>query len=389
LKAKKKTKVVDATGKTIIPGLIDMHGHMYAMGLTQMDAYPGLYLAGGVTTVFSPGEMEPEKTLKLKAEIIKGERIGPNILFAGPYFDTEPSIVPWIHAVSDTAMLSDLFKKWKDDIDGIKIYSKISREHFDLVMQKAKQQGLLVTGHLGTLTTRYAVESGINGLEHGLFSISDFGGDPNDMNRQACHVAKLDLGRDDVISLVDLIVSKKVYVDPTLVVLESFSLTSRPLVKDLDYFLDDRATIVQKGHDQWLASQFDLSCMEKQFQKQLQFCKMIFDRGGILVTGTDPVSLHLLPGFGIKREIILLMQAGIPLEDAIKIASLNAAKVLGISEFTGSIEIGKNADLSLLDGDVTTNSDILYKTKLTMKKGIIYDSHSLLKSLEDKVHSGY
>ncbi len=66
LKVPRKIKVIDATGKTVIPGLIDMHGHMYAIGHTQLDAYPALYIAGGVTTVFSPGEMEPEVTLKLK-----------------------------------------------------------------------------------------------------------------------------------------------------------------------------------------------------------------------------------------------------------------------------------------------------------------------------------
>jgi hypothetical protein len=388
LNVPRKIKTVDATGKTVIPGLIDMHGHMYAIGSTQLDAYPALYLAGGVTTVFSPGEMEPEVTLKLKEQIIRGERIGPDILCAGPYFDTDPSTVSWMPVLNDTFRIAELFEKWKDRIDGIKVYSKISKEHFDFVMRKAKQHHLLVTGHLGSISTRYAVEGGISGLEHALIGVNDFGSDPGDISH-ACRMANLDLTEDNVMSLVQLIVTKKVYVDPTLVILESFLQSFKPIVKDVDYFLDDNATKVQKMHDQQLEKQLENTCQDKLFQKQLEFCKIIFDRGGILVAGTDPVSAHVLPGFGIKREIILFMQAGIPLEQAIKIASLNAATALGISQKTGSLEVGKSADLSVISGDVTKSNDFLYNTELTLKRGTVYQSGILLESVRDKVHSGY
>jgi hypothetical protein len=333
--------------------------------------------------------MEPEVTQKLKEEIIRGERIGPDILSAGPYFDTDPSTVSWMPVIKDTVKISELFEKWKGRMDGVKVYSKITQEHFDFVMKQAKQHHLIITGHLGTLSTRYAVENGINGLEHALMAVNDFGSDPNDLLSHSCHIADLDLKRDDVMSLVQLIVKKKVYIDPTLVILESFSSSFEPIVKDLDYYLDDRATRAQNMHDQWLKTQFENPCQDKQFQKQLEFCKIIFDKGGILVAGTDPVSAHVLPGFGIKREIILFMQAGIPLEHSVKIASLNAATALGISQHTGSIEVGKNADLSVIGGDVTKNSDYLYNTELTLKRGSIYESGALLESLKDKVHSGY
>jgi enamidase len=264
----------------------------------------------------------------------------------------------------------------------------IRQEHFDFVMRKAKQHKLIVTGHLGSLSTRYAVEQGINGLEHGLAAIRDFGGNPNDYVQHPCHVADLDLTREDVGSLIDLIVKNKVYIDPTLVIFESMSPRFQA-ISDMDFFLDDRATRVQALFDQNLGSQLDSGCIDKQLQKQLHYCKMIFDRGGILVAGTDPVSGRVLPGFAMKREIILFTQAGIPLQHAVKIASLNAAQVLGISDKKGSIEIGKDADLSLIDGDATADINLIYKTRLVLKKGVIHQSQQLLDHSKDKVSSAW
>jgi len=385
----RKAKKIDASGKTIIPGLIDMHGHMYALGMTQEEAYPLLYLAGGVTTIFSPGEFEPEKTFRMKEEIKSGHRVGPDILYTGPYFDTAPSQVSWMPVAADTAAMSELFGKWKNRIDGIKVYSSISKEHFDFMVGKAVEHKLIITGHLGTLGTRYAIEHGINGLEHGLASINDFGGDPNDYVAHACHVADLDLTSDAVGSLIDLMVSKKVYLDPTLAVIETMSPDFKPIVNNLSYYLDEKALTIHNNYDKMTSTLFPRDCAVRQLEKQLEFCRMVFQKGGILVAGTDPVSAHILPGFGMKREIHLFLRSGIPLVDVIKIASLNAANVLGISNRTGSIETGKDADLSIIEGDVTADYALLYKTELVLKRGKLYESKVLLESAKGKVRSGY
>ena len=84
---------LDISGKTVLPGLIDMHGHMYAMGGNQFTAYPRLFLAGGVTTVFSPGDLDPDGMTALRDQINRGEVVGPRILTAGI---TRPSMAgPW------------------------------------------------------------------------------------------------------------------------------------------------------------------------------------------------------------------------------------------------------------------------------------------------------
>jgi len=130
------------------------------------------------------------------------------------------------------------------------------------------------------------------------------------------------------------------------------------------------------------------SCAKKALQKQLVFTRRFFEKGGLLVAGTDPVSAEILPGFGIKREIQLFVQAGIPLSKAIRIASLNAAIALRMSNKTGSIEPGKRADLSIIDGDITTDINLLTATEWVIKHGTIYKSSQLLESAKGKITSG-
>jgi adenine deaminase len=389
LKPPGNTRRIQARGKTIIPGLIDMHGHMYAFGKTQTEAYPLLYLAGGVTTLYSPGEFEPANVLALKTAIQQKQTIGPTILFAGPYFDTRGSSLSWTSGLADTIAIMNQLAQWKDSIDGIKVYANVSKEHFDFILTKAKQYRLPVTGHLGTISTRYAVEQGITGLEHGLLAINDFGSDPLDFFQHFCHMAELDLGSPEVLSLVDLIVHRKVYVDPTLSVFESILPAFQPLTDSLPYFLDERALREYTAYQSTLKGISRNSCLVKAFEKQMAFTALIHTKGGLLVAGTDPVSPDILPGLGMKREIKLLIEkANIPLEQAIRIASYNGAVALGIPDKTGSIEAGKAADLSIINGDLTKNIEFLNHTFLVIKEGHLYNPQKLYESAKGKITAG-
>ena len=114
---------IDVTGNCILPGLIDMHGHLYANDGTtiqnQFAPYALLYLAGGVTTVFSPGDFDPEGTVALRASIERGEAICRRVLTAGPYFDHRPSRVGWIRGVDSADEARQLLDAWKGRIDGV------------------------------------------------------------------------------------------------------------------------------------------------------------------------------------------------------------------------------------------------------------------------------
>ncbi|HWA35289.1 MAG TPA: amidohydrolase family protein, partial [Cyclobacteriaceae bacterium] len=270
----------------------------------------------------------------------------------------------------------------------IKVYSHITRAHFDIIIRKAKENHLPVTGHLGTLSARYAVENGINGLEHGLFAINDFGVDSNDYTTMLCRIARIDLASEQVSKLIDLIVEKNVYVDPTMVIMEMSASDFEPNPIDYESYLNEDAKKIQVVMDKYVSDLVSKdNCLEEALTKQRQFVKLVYDRKGLLVAGTDPGTAKVLPGFGIKKEIEFFMLSGIPLVEAIKIASYNGAFVLGISNKTGSIETGKNADLSIYNGDITEHTDVLKKPELVLKHGKIYYPDSLLMRVKGKVTS--
>lgn len=384
LKIPKKCKVINASGKTFIPGLIDMHGHLYAVGSSQLSVYPKLYLAGGVTTIFSPGEFEPDKVIQLREKINKHESIGPTIFTAGSYFDTYPSAIYWIEACRDTIEVINKFEKWKDKIDAVKVYSNISEEQFKVIKRLAKRSGLSITGHLGSLELKTAIAHGINGFEHGLLGVPELSSEKDPVNHIK-KIAELDLSNDSVQSLIKSIVQNNVYCDPTVVTFESL-LPSFSIVKDIESFLTPE--IFKRIRSSYFRDDTLLLYLNESLNKQLAFCKLLFDNGGILVTGTDPVDPKVLPGYGIKREMELFHKAGIPPIEVIKIATLNGASSLKIADRVGSIEKGKIADLVLLNGDPIENFKSIWNVKMVIKNGQIYDPGDIKKSIEHPITSG-
>ena len=88
--------------------------------------YALLYLAGGVTTVFSPGDFDPEGTVAFRESVKRGEAIGPRVLTAGPYFDHRPSQLGWVRGVNSADEARQLFDAWKGRIDGVKVVAAAS-----------------------------------------------------------------------------------------------------------------------------------------------------------------------------------------------------------------------------------------------------------------------
>ena len=378
----RSAEVVEIPGMTVVPGLMDMHGHMYAFGNNQFEAYSALFLAGGVTTAFSPGDFDPQGMTAFRDRVARGEAVGPRVLTAGPYFDHEPSVVGWIEGVESPEEALAKFESWKDRIDAVKVYSNITEEELGALAEAAHAAGLKMTGHLGgQVSTRRAIELGIDGLEHGIFAVSDLTNtsQTDDLARQYCALAEIDLDGPVVDGLIQAIVDEHVWITPTIVTLQSIHPDFVPPAPEwLDYLspeLRERMAQIPPYLDQNGAA-----CLDGALSKQLEFVRRVHERGGLLLAGTDPVSPKVVPGFGIHAEMANFVRAGLSPLQAISIATRNGAVALGLSEELGTLEPGKLADLVVVRGDPASDIALMDNTVWVFKAGVRYDPSELRES---------
>jgi imidazolonepropionase-like amidohydrolase len=383
----RSAEVIDIEGMTVVPGLIDMHGHMYAFGRNQFEAYTALFLAGGVTTVFSPGDFDPEGMTALRDRIERGETIGPMIRTAGPYFDHEPSVVGWIDGVESPQEALAKFESWKDRIDAVKVYSNITEEELGALADAAHAEGLKMTGHLGgQVTTLRAIQLGIDGLEHGIFAISEItdAGQTDPLGQQYCALADVDLDAPIVQELIQAIVEDDVRITPTIVTLQSIHPDFEPPAEEwMEYLSPDlRERMVQIPA---YLDQEGADCLERALSKQLEFVRRVHERGGLVVTGTDPVSPKIVPGYGVHAEMANFVRAGLTPLEAISTATRNGAVALGLGEEIGTVEPGKRADLVVVRGDPASDIAQIGNTVWVFKAGMRYDPTALRESAKGMI----
>jgi len=378
-------RVVDLTGKTLLPGMFDMHGHLYAYDgerlSMQYTTYPRLYLAGGVTTIFTAGDFDPRGAVALRESIANGDAVGPQILNAGPYFSggEAPS---WMSTARTPEEMLALYEAWNDKIDGVKIYTGIPEDQFITILHAAHADGLPVTGHLESISGMRAIELGIDGIEHGLFSMSEFFPKGAFFSRQYCAISELDVTSPQVTAIVDALVRQGTYLDPTIVVFQPELPDFEPLVVDWEKYLDPGVVRPLRSE---IRRMVQPKCLHEALEKQSQFVKAVHDRGGLIVTGTDPVIPILLPGYSLHRELQNLVAAGLTPLEAIKAATLNAAIATRLDSEKGTITTGKIADLVVVEGNPDEDISAIGNTILVFKEGIPYLPELLRLSVEGQI----
>jgi imidazolonepropionase-like amidohydrolase len=381
---------LDVGQLTVLPGLVDMHAHMYAMGSNQFEAYPSLFLAGGVTTAFSPGDFDPEGMIALREAVRSAATLGPRILTAGPYFDAEPSVVGWIEGVAGPREAGAKLAEWKDRIDAVKVYSSLGEAEMTRVIQDAHAAGLKVTGHLGgPVETSRAIELGIDGLEHGIFAVAELSGlsQGAPMGQQYCALAAVDLDGPVAQVLIRAIVEQRVWITPTIVTLQGIHPEFVPPTGDwADYLSADLRAVMERQGD--YLDEAGASCLSGALEVQRDFVRRVHDAGGLVVTGTDPVSPKLTPGFGLHAEMANLVQAGLTPLEAITAATGNGAEALGMLDRIGTIEPGKVADLVVVDGDPVADIREVGNTLWVFKNGVRYDPEALRESIRGLIGLG-
>ncbi len=391
-------RIIDATGKSVMPGFVMMHEHMFypSGGGTvyneQAFSFPRLYLAGGVTSARTAGNMAGYADLELKHAIDSGRAVGPWLDVTAPYLNGPGLPIYQVHALTGPADATQMVAHWADrGATSFKAYMHIRRNELAAAVKEAHRRGLKVTGHLCSITFREAATIGIDNLEHGLVAASDFVKDkkvdecPTANGGVPASLMSLDVNGAEVQSLIKYMVSKRVALTSTLTVFETFT-PGRPQAPQgaLDAMLPESRDQYTR---RWtaIAAQAN-SPYATLFPKEMQFELAFFRAGGVLLAGTDPTGYGgVVAGYSNMRELELLVEAGLTPLEAIKVATLNAAQYLGRAGRIGSIATGRQADLLLVNGDPSTRIADLEKLEIVFKNGVGFDSAKLFASVKGQV----
>lgn len=399
LKAPKNVRVIDATGKTVIPGFIMMHEHLfYAKPFFGMykavhmtNTFPQLYLAGGVTTMRTAGSIEASTDLNIKNSIEQGKRLGPTIDVSTPHIEREGRVGDYIAQLQSLyggENIENWLNYWFDKgITSVKVYNNFTKDDLREIIRVSHGRNIKVTGHLCSITYQEAAEMGIDNLEHSFMASTDFV--PNKKENE-CHYGDLSLAQLDVddpklIELMQFLIKKNVALTYTPNVFEPF--TDREVIPGggdvalAPYLLEQ----MQNIYDQSIKTEtdsLDLIAFKKEMKRVMKFHSM----GGKIIVGTDPTgSGKTVAGYANQRLIELLIETGFTIEEAIKLATLNGAVYLGIEKETGTIEVGKEADLILINGDLLKDISNIRKMEIVFKKGIGFDSKKIFDSVKGRI----
>ena len=386
-------RVMDLAGHTVIPGLVGMHDHTFyttrGRSVQLQFSSPRLYLGSGVTTARTTGGTSPYHEINMKRGIDRGEVPGPRMHLTGPYL-TGPGGAATMAQIGTAEQARRVVNYWADEgVTWFKAYTDISREALASAIKAAHARGLKFTGHLCSVSFREAVALGIDNLEHGFFTNSDYV-----PNRQPdhCHndmrdsLLKVDMQGADVKKTIDEMVKNRVAMSSTLAVYE-LSFPDRPPLEQR--VLD---ALSPEAREEYLSARKDFasrsaqSTMPELFKRAQQFEVMFVRAGGLLGSGVDPTGVGgALPGFGDQRNYELLIEAGFTPLEAIRIMTLNGARILGVDKDLGSIAAGKLADLAVIQGNPIETPGDIRKMTIVFKDGVGYDAPALIQAVKGLV----
>ena len=384
---------IDLTGKSLLPGFVLLHEHMYYADYSADFTYlhvkelpftfPKLYLACGATTIRTAGSVEPYSDLNLKRDIDQGKILGPEMDVTAPYLEGKGSIFPGMHELSGPQEAKAFVDFWASQgCTSFKGYMFVDKATLKAAIDEAHTKGLKVTGHLCAVTYREAAEMGIDQLEHGFSVSTDFV--PN-KKENACPLGVPPIASPDSPKVKDLIrflVDKNVTVTSTLAVIYNMTTLDtmiRPEV--LEAMSPDTRDMFLNVYNKMRDRDGNKAMLE-----EMKMEKMFSDAGGLLTVGTDPTgSGATLAGYGSQQSIELLTQAGFSQIEAIRIATYNGAEALGLENKIGSIEVGKAADLVVIDGDISQHIENIRKITWVFKKGVGFNSQKIFSSVKGEV----
>ncbi|WP_265570265.1 amidohydrolase family protein [Sphingomicrobium nitratireducens] len=378
----KGARLIDGRGKSLVPGLWDSHAHVDdGYGMLQNLAY-------GHTSHRSPG-MGIEDYVRLEKARKAGEILAPETFAAqiidavhplsaqgATLVDSEEAAIEAVREIHDAGM-------W-----GVKFYTSMNPDWIAPAAAEAHRLGMHVAGHIpATMRPLDAVRAGYDEITHLNFaimqalpqSVVDVSNTAARFEGPAQYGKDVDLDSDEMKAFIAELVERGTIVDPTIMIFEGWMTMGdeRALAPAYGPYAGTMPVVFERG---LYAGGYPLFADLKRkdfaasYAKMLGLIDRLHEAGVPLVAGTDGYGMELV------REIELYEQAGLSKEEALRSATIVPAEVVGVDERTGSIRVGKEADLLLVDGDVSADLGALRRIDLVVSDGVAMDGDALRKA---------
>jgi imidazolonepropionase-like amidohydrolase len=380
VKAPDGAQIIEGKGKTLMPGLFDMHHHYGDDGQGPLD------LAQGVTSVRDVGN-DRKALLARKKRIDDGALLGPKIYpVLGIDGDGPLSAQSFVRVHSAEEGIEAVRAAKADGFFGVKLYGTINPDWVAPMADEAHTLGLSVQGHIPAgMRPSEAVAAGYDGINHINFIVmeampNDVVATSNGLNRffgPGRYAKDIDLAAPPMAPFLATLAEKKIVVDPTLTVYEisfvpnqgevapGFAPWAGLVPPQVERAFKAGGLVAPEGYD---ATRDD---MRASFRKLVDTVRRLHELGVPIVAGTDGLPTDLI------RELELYVEAGMTIGEAIETATDGAASVLGVGDTVGSIAAGQTADLFLADGDVSKNLNALRRVETVVQGGKMMDAQAL------------
>ena len=374
-------QTIDGRGKTLLPGLWDVHMHVG-------DDYTGLSeLSMGVTSVRDPGN-DDRQTLQRRERVARGELLMPNVYPSSLIDGRGPFTAQMANVANSEASALELVRNAKSKgFVGVKFYGTFKPEWLVNAIAEAHRLGLHVHGHVPAgIRPMDAINAGYDEVTHiNWIAMEGVPASvlPNDngilrFEAPGRYAKDFDLDAAPMKTIVDTMAAKKIYSDPTMVAFESIYVPENgELSASYAPFVGTLPSATERG---FRAGGFQVPEGLTRADYRRSWAKMVellgrMHRAGVpIVAGTDGSGIELV------HELEIYQQAGLSAADALAAATIVPARMLGVDAITGSIAAGKAADLVLVEGDPSKRMADLRQTRVVMLGGKLLDADALRKA---------
>jgi imidazolonepropionase-like amidohydrolase len=385
----RRATVIDGRGKYLIPGLWDMHVHTtWPPGVEKI--FLPLMVANGVLGARDMHSGSESTIVALKHAVANGTQIGPRFFVAGPAVDGPNSYLPGSRVVHTADEAREAVRQLKaGGVDFIKVYSSLPRELYFAVASEAKKEGIPFVGHVPyPVTAAEASDAGQRSLEH--LTEVDVGTSSEEAKIKAEEVEAMDQKHG---SIPDADRLRATYDSAKAAALFArFRRTDTWQVPTL-VVLYQPGQLAQGGHptddslvayipkalrDYWHSVPPEFAAkMSALYQFHADLVGQINRAGVSMLAGSDCPNPYVYPGFSLHDELGLLVHAGLTPAEALRTATINPARFLGVADSLGVVANGKVADLVLLDGNPLQDIANTKRIRAVIQGGRLLDRSTL------------